>query len=526
MPLSFEEYKKQRLEEGKTRSEIQRGFKGELLPTIGAVGGGIIGGIVGAPAGGVGAIPGAITGSAIGGAGGEFLQQKMEKISKQREEFNLGQIAATGITAGALEAGTAGLGIIAKPAIKMVREPFVKFVSKLSGYTSDIIEKAMARTPGVIETLKGGEKSLTDIVKRASIKFHSFAKEQLFQSRTIIDKLDKEVSNKLIGISKKVIDVAKESSNFPQFAKNFISYSSKGQFKFAEEESIKKAGFKNLNDFYVVVFKEAKEQTSHINKLFSNITSTLRNQFNIGIEKTGKLLFGRGKLPSRIVSSSEQNAIQEAWNWTKNLEKNISIKQIDATLERLIVLSRKTPAGTPTGAETKSIINQMIGGVKNLVDDTYPKYATQLKESFDKRIFINEAKELLGDTANLTAKEISLLTTRFYQLYNTGKLASRELLEKTGEKIGEDITGAAAGALMKAGEQFSIRAPQLTKRGLVVKMIEGLPRKALSNFAKTGKITGELLNNPKIKMIGKITGLSGKGLLMEIASLLEEKTTD
>ena len=168
----------------------------------------------------------------------------------------------------------------------------------------------------------------------------------------------------------------------------------------------------------------------------------------------------------------------------------------------------------------------MISGIKNLVDDAYPKYATQLKENFDKRIFINEAKELLGETAHLSPKELSTLTTRAYQLYNAGKLAVREMVEKAGKEIGEDITGAAAGGLMKAGEQFSIRAPQLTKRTILTKMIEALPRKQLENYVKTGKITGDLLNNSIIKTIGFITGKSGKALLLEIINLMESKTID
>ena len=71
-----------------------------------------------------------------------------------------------------------------------------------------------------------------------------------------------------------------------------------------------------------------------------------------------------------------------------------------------------------------------------------------------------------------------------------------------------------------------MRAPQLTRRTILTKMIEELPRKMLENYAKTGKITGDLLNNPTIKIIGQITGKSGKALLLEVINLMESKTID
>ena len=238
--MTFEEYKKQRLEEGKTRSEIQRGFRGELIPTAGMIGGGIAGGLL------FGGPPGAIAGAAIGGGLGETMQQKLEQLKGQRKKLNAAQIAATGLTSGALEAATAGIGIVAKPAIKAIRVPLVKTISKLSGWSSEIVEKAMERGPGILKVLKGGEKDLTEIIKSSAIKFHKFAGEQLIKSKEMIKKLE---IDKFPGISKKIKDLAIKLP-FSQFSKNFISYSPKGEFRFAEEESIKKAGFKNIYDFF------------------------------------------------------------------------------------------------------------------------------------------------------------------------------------------------------------------------------------------------------------------------------------
>ena len=50
-----------------------------------------------------------------------------------------------------------------------------------------------------------------------------------------------------------------------------------------------------------------------------------------------------------------------------------------AILERMIVLTRKTAAVTPTGPETKKIIGQMINVVKNEASISYYEYGIFLK---------------------------------------------------------------------------------------------------------------------------------------------------
>ena len=78
---------------------------------------------------------------------------------------------------------------------------------------------------------------------------------------------------------------------------------------------------------------------------------------------------------------------------------------------------------------------------------------------------------------------------------------------------------------MKEGEAISVRAPNLTRRGLVEKALEAIPRAALNNFVKTGKLTGELLNSKIVERTAKALGISVKALIQEMVNLAENKTT-
>ena len=204
----------------------------------------------------------------------------------------------------------------------------------------------------------------------------------------------------------------------------------------------------------------------------------------------------------------------------------MSLRHIDALYERLIVLKSKTPVGTPTGTETKKIIGSLIDDLTGFIERVYPQsYTDYLKTNLTKRLMISEAQELLGTSSNLTAKEISFISTRLLQLFNTGKLATREALESVGKFIKEDIVGTTSGVLMKEGEAISVRAPNLTRRGLVEKALEAIPRAALNNFVKTGKLTGELLNSKIVERTAKALGISVKALIQEMVNLAENKTT-
>ena len=134
----------------------------EILPTIGAVGGGILGTAGGALLGPAGAIAGGIAGAGVGGAAGEFAQQKLEQAKGIREKIEPTQVVATGLTTATTEGLLKGAGAAVKPlvskTIHATRKPIINFVSKLSGYADDVVKRALERTPGAVEALKGGEK--------------------------------------------------------------------------------------------------------------------------------------------------------------------------------------------------------------------------------------------------------------------------------------------------------------------------------------------------------------------------------
>lgn len=453
--------------EGNEMIKSQRGFAGELLPTAGAIGGGIIGGIAGAYAGGAGAVPGAIAGAGIGGAGGEAIQQKIEKTFSGRQTLNPGQIAATGVTSAVLEATGIGAAKVLGTAAKALRPSIIKTFSYLSGYADEVVTRALQRTSGAVEGTKLGEVALSNIVTRSAKKIQELASTTLKEGRAVVAKLDKLHS---LG------GVGREGS------RNKI--------------------------------------LSEGNKFVYNTIQKLRETYKIGIEKGDKLLFSRENVPSNIASVGDQNTIQEAFKWVNSVRNNTSIKHIDAIFERLITLKTKTPGGGPTGPETKKIIGDMMGYLKTFVEETYPEYSKFLADNLPKRVLIGEAKELIGDTANLSAKEIAQAEKRLLQLFNSGNLPLRKGAEELGAKIGEDLVGGSAGTLIKAGDEISVRAKNLTTRGIFEKLGEYFPRQFVQNYIKTGKISGELLNHPITKFLTTVN----KATLQEIVNLMEDKT--
>jgi hypothetical protein len=110
------------------------------------------------------------------------------------------------------------------------------------------------------------------------------------------------------------------------------------------------------------------------------------------------------------------------------------------------------------------------------------------------------------------------------RLFNTGRLAEREGVEKIGQEINEDIVGGTAGALIKSGDQMSIRAQNLTKRGVVEKVLEAIPRATIQDYIRSGRLL-DLEAHPVISYTTKLLGLSGKALVQEIANTVSDKTT-
>lgn len=454
--------------------EVNRGLIGEIIPTAGAILGGIGGGALGAFGGPAGAAAGYIAGSGLGGAAGEFAQQGIEKATGERQEFDEGQIAASGVISAAVPAALKVASIPVKAGAKAVanvaREPMVKFLKFFSGYADDVIHKTLQRTPGAVEGIKGGEKALNDIVRRTSGKISELASSLLKESQ------------------KKIAELSKLGS-----------FGGPGQ-----------TASRNL------VLNEGR-------KFIQNTVTNLQKNYNIGVRAGKELLFSRSSQPSRIVVGGDQKTIQEGFNLINNVLKNTSIKNIDATLERMIVLQSKTPGGTPTGATTKKIIREMMDELARFAKATYPKYGEFLDENFPKRLMLNEAKELFGSSAHLTAKEVSVITKRLLQIYNTGNLSIREGVEKIGKEVGEDVAGTAAGAIQNIDDAFSFRGGEFGIRNLIKRVAQYVPRKALDVYVETGKITGELGRSKGIRYLTRAAKVSTQTAVQMIASLAADK---
>lgn len=454
----------------------QRSGAGEILPTAFSIGGAIGGGFAGALGGPLGAFAGGVAGATAGGALGETIQQGIEKKYGQRADFNVGQVAAQGAISGGLQVLGAGIAKLGGTALKVARPNLVQFVSKLSGYADDVVERALQRTPGAVEGVSRGEPALVNIVNRMATKVSQLGASALEESRTVVSNLNKlSVLPNLPGTTQSVL---KNSFNF-------------------------------------------------VNK----ITNELRTKYNIGV-RGGQLMFDRANLPSNIVSGTDKATIQSAFNSVATIRENVSIKHIQSVLERLLVLRSKTPSGSPTGPETKRIVGVMIDNIVDFVERVpagfgrgYVEYAQFLKQNLPKRVLINEAKELFGVTSKISAKTVSQIEKRLLQMYNTGNLAVRELAEKVGGEVGEDVGGTVAGTLINTGDQISVRAPQLTTRGLVEKAAEFVPRSIVKSYISTGTLSGDMLNNPVLKYAAKVMGISVKALIQEIANLSANKTT-
>jgi hypothetical protein len=368
---------------------------------------------------------------------------------------------------GGLFAGIAPLASAAKPT-------FLKAMSFLSGYDDDVVRAAMERTPGAIAATKDGEPVLTSVVKQTAANLSKFANETLAEAKNTVAELSK---------------LSGGGRGFP-----------------GTRQAMLEQGRKFVN----------------------NITSSLRSNNNIGVKQGSELIFNRATMPSNIVSRADQSAIQEAFHSVAAVAKDTSIKNIDAIMERLLVLKAKTPAGSPTGGETRKIIGMMMDEVlqftKSLgpVSPAYAKYAAFLEDNLTKRVFINDAKELFGASANLSPKEVTQITTRLLQLFNSGKSEMSAFAGEVGQKVGTDIVGSAAGTLLKQGDDISVRAANLTKRGIVEKVFEAIPRAVVREFVKSGNVTG-MANHPVLKLVASITGQSAEVLAQELASLLEQE---
>lgn len=444
----------------------QRGFAGELVPTAFSIAGGLVGGRFGG-------VPGAIGLSSAGGALGETIQQKIEKTTGTRQEYSGAQIASQGVISGLFEGGGLLISKGGSMALNAARPTFVKGISKLSGFSDDVVNRVMTRTKGVVQGAKEGDKELAELVTRSAQGLDKFAKQTLAESRKKIAEFSKQaVSGAMPGTKQTLL----------QESKNFMK----------------------------------------------SITDILRSQQNrIGVKGDGTLLFDRLKESSNIVSRADREAIQSAYNEVRSVLKTPEIRHIDAVLERLITLGKKTPSGGATGPETKRIIGQMGDELVTFVKSVPPKfgrgyaeYVKHLEETLPVRVMIGDAKEIFGKTANPSPVEITRITKRLLGLFENGAYATREAVEGIGKKVGEDIMGTTAGTIVKGGVPSGL-TPGVSRTGLIEQAFRWAPKAIVNNYARTGKITGDarwFINT------AKTLGISVKALMQEFVNLTANKT--
>lgn len=452
----------------------------KILPTVGAIGGGILGGLAGAGtgflAGGVGAIPGgiagAVGGATAGGAGGEALQEGINSLADRQNELNPGKIATTGAISGALEATTAGLG----QGLKYVATApqVAKFLSTFTGFGKDVVDVGIARAPATVDAVKSGESSLSQTVKDTSSKLSEYAQNLVDESKKTVDEL-----SSLSGGGK----------GFP-----------------GTRQAILDTGTKFL----------------------ANITDSLRSAYNIGVDKLGNLDFARSYSPSNIVSGGDTKAIQDAFDTVKNITKDTSIDNIDAAINRLMTLRAKTPVGAPTGAETKKIIgnmmSQVVGFTKSLgsVSPAYQKYADFLEQNLPKRVFVNDAQKFFVGTKNLSAAQVEKVSSKLLGLFKTGKLELRNFADQVGKTVGTNPVGSSAGTIINSGEKVSPnQIGNFTPRGIIERALESVPRALFKNYVKTGDMLS-LENHPFIQGLVQKTGLPIKTIVQEVLNQLQQ----
>lgn len=460
------------------KTPVQRSAYGELVPAAFSIAGGLAGGALGGfggPAAPFTVPAGAIGGAAIGGSAGEAIQQRIETGFGLREKMNSGQIAAQGAISGATQLIGGGVLKAFGFGAKVAKPTVAKFFSKLSGYDDVVLQSIMSRSSGAVEGVARGEAALKDVVVNTAKGISQLAKRTLQEGAKTVKTLDKDAIISGPGAQQELL---KQGQNF-----------------------------------------------------ITRTVQSLRSNYNIGVNKAGQLTFDRPNITSNIVSGGDRSAIQSAFDSLYNIQVKPTIRNIDSVLEKLIVLRSKTPVGSPTGPETRAIIGDMSENIVNFVKSVPPSfgkgwanYAKYLEQSLPKRVMISDAKELFGATENLSPKEISIISKRMMQLFNTGNLAQREFAETIGKEVGTQIPETAAGTLVNTGGMVSQRAPELTKPGIISAAIQAIPKSVVQNYVKTGNILPQF--NSVVNAAAKASGVTVAVLMQDLINLTANKTTD
>lgn len=439
-------------------SPKETSWKREIPSAALSVAGGMGGAILGSALGPVGTVAGATLGAGLFGTGGEILTQEAEKIGGIRTKSDVPQAAASGITSAAGE--IIGGGIVG-PALKVGNKSMVKFLSKMSSYSDELIEKAMERAPETVQGLSGGDKYLSKVVKSSIVGVQEFVEKQTTAAKTAVKEFTKE-------------------------------------------------------------FPGAVDKTRNF---LDNIAFNLEDKYKIGIGNVstrGGQVVPNSPLfsTSNIVSEADRTTIRNAFSAVKKLSSGFSIDNVDTTIGQLVSYLQKTPKGMPTGPETKKIITEMIDEIITTVDDAgknnpaFAKYAKFLKEgggSAEKRKYLNDIREIFGSTKNPSPVELDKITGRLLSLYNTGKVATREAVEKATPGVSETVAGT---LLKEGGKQGASGTALASVQTAKTNILNLVPDYVVRSFAETGNFIG--LSETLAKKMGISAKTAGQLILQSL----------
>lgn len=401
-----------------------------------------------------------------------------------------GAMTTTGVLSGALRAP----GAIAQ--IPAVKNTLLKAFGFFSGYPKSWLEEALKRAPATVEATKEGVSHLQRMVREAFPKFRQFVGNFMKEGQQYVNKLSSSVASSGADPSKTPEGMAA--------AKNFVT----------------------------------------------NVINGLEKNFKIGFEPTdGKLVFNRQVNSSNIMSGPDQNTIQAAFGELKKLQ-NISISNIDSVYESIVSLIRKTPGGSPTGPETKKVLEGMLGELLNFtralgsaakgdaagigqqaislrLPQEYAQYAAYKTNSLVTRTWINNIEKTFGfTTEHPNVKEEEGALTRMLQAFNENRGPTRSAAEAVGTAVGADFKGSSAGVrLNAASEPVTMRATGLSNRNALAKILEAIPRSLVRNYVKTGSLS-LLSGHPVIQGVAQLLGASAADIAKEIGSMISPDSED
>ncbi len=359
-------------------------------------------------------------------------------------------------------------------------EGLATFMGKATSYPKQAIEEAFKRSTGAVSAIKEGQPVLNDVIAKTNAKIFQMAGAAKRSATTMVNKME---------------------SGMKAMYKESTRYGEKNTFDYLREQ-----GGANIR----------------------KVAKSLDKTFNIGINENGKLDFDRAVNPSNIVSSAERNGIQDAFDTLQNAYATPTIKNIDATYNKLVSLLTKTPAGSATGPETKSVVNGLIDETMRFtkelgkVDERYGQYADFVDKNITERVFWEKAKDFFGNEPHLkgASAEADKVANKLVGLYTDMKSGTKAEVEGLQKKAGTDLTGPAAATAIKE-DVTKFGSMPASARGWINKALDYIPRKVVQNFIKTGTITG-LESNPVLEFMTKVTGMSIESILKEAISQGEQ----